>query len=498
MIKGVLFYVKIHMSLDNQKINTTNVKNEKQAETLSQKADSNLQTTFNNPQTQELLHRQLKSGEFWKSVPAYSQISQETFLDHMWQMKNTITNVQNMLKTLKELVSEKFYNDAKAGFEHAPMAVRVTPYVMSLIDWENPYEDPLRRQFIPLASQLIPDHPELHLDTLHEQDDSPIQGFTHRYPDKALFLALDICPVYCRYCTRSYAVGTSTADVEKVKLAQDLQRYEKIFQYVRSQPQLEDIVLSGGDAYMLKPKRLRLICETLLKIPHIRRIRIATKGVAIMPMKILTDENWYGTLKEMADLGRSLHKEVCVHTHFSHPNEITQITQWATNRLMEDAITVRNQAVLQRGVNDSNETMILLARKLGYVNVQPYYVYMHDLVQGVEDLRTPLHKGLEIEKHVRGSTAGFNTPTFVVDAPGGGGKRAIHSYEYYSRDTGISIYSAPSVKPGQFFFYFDPLHSLSNSIQKDWLNPTKREEMKNDALFSAKLGREAMQSLVKE
>jgi lysine 2,3-aminomutase len=438
-----------------------------------------------------LRHKELLSGPFWQQIPAYAKVTEAEFLDHKWQLKNSITSVSTLLSTLRDLVSDEFYEDVKEGFQKAPMAVRVSPYVMSLIDWKNPYEDPLRLQFIPLASGLVPDHPELSLDTLHEQEDSPVPGFTHRYHDKGLLLALDICPVYCRYCTRSYAIGFDTDEVEKIRFRQDVKRYEDIFAYIKTQPQLEDIVISGGDAYMLKPDRLRFLCENLLKIPQIRRIRIATKGPAIMPMKILTDEDWYGAVKDMVDLGRKLHKEVCLHTHFSHPNEITDITLQAMNRFMEDGIRVRNQAVLQRGVNDSKETMELLTRRLSYINVQPYYVYMHDLVKGVEDLRTTLQVGLDLEKYIRGSTAGFNTPTFVVDAPGGGGKRAIHSYEYYDPNTGIAVYTAPSVKPGKYFLYFDPFDTLSKDIQLAWMNPKKRKEMKAEAIRMAKkhLGR---------
>lgn len=427
-------------------------------------------------------HRLLKSGEFWRDIPAYAQISYDEFMDHKWQMKHSITSLKKLLETLKQLVDEDFYQDVEAGFRSAPMAVRVSPYVLALIDWKNPYEDPLRRQFIPLASSLLPDHPELHLDTLHERGDSPVPGFTHRYPDKGLLLALDICPVYCRYCTRSYAVGFDTEQVEKTQFSQDKARYEQIFNYIRKTPQLEDVVVSGGDAYMLRPERLRYLLENLLMIEHVRRIRVATKGIAIMPMKILTDHEWYGALRDMVHLGRMLHKEVCVHTHFSHPNEITEISQQATNQLMNDGITVRNQAVLQRGVNDSKDTMVLLTKRLSYINVQSYYIYMHDLVKGVEDLRTTLQAGLDIEKFVRGSTAGFNTPTFVVDAPGGGGKRSIHSFEHYDRETGISVYTAPSVKPGQFFLYFDPIDTLKPQIQSDWQDPVKRTEMKSAAI----------------
>lgn len=433
----------------------------------------------------DISHRELLTGEFWRKIPAYADVSFETFCDHRWQLKHSITSSKALLETLKNMVTPEFYRDVEVGFHKAPMAVRVSPYVMALVDWTHPYEDPLRRQFVPAASCLEPDHPELHLDTLHEQEDSPVPGLTHRYPDKALFLALDICPVYCRYCTRSYAVGFDTDEVEKVKFSQDLKRYEKIFAYIQSQPQLEDIVLSGGDAYMLRPERIKYLGENLLNIPHVRRIRIATKGPAIMPMKILTDHDWYDAVLDVIKMGRKLHKEVCLHTHFSHPTEITEISKMALDKLTEEGVTVRNQAVLQRGVNDTQDIMVKLTRRLAYINVQSYYVYMHDLVQGVEDLRTNLQVGIDIEKFVRGSTAGFNTPNFVVDAPGGGGKRQIHSYEHYNRETGISVYTAPSVKPGQFFLYFDPLRTLSPQIQKDWLDSKRRQEMKDAALTAA-------------
>lgn len=432
-------------------------------------------------------HLNFKKGEFWRHIPAYQDVDDKLFLDHKWQMKMTITSVKKLLDTLKEIVSEEFYNDVKQGFQESPMAVRITPYVMALIDWNNPYNDPLRRQFLPLASQRLPDHPELHLDTLHEQDDSPVHGLTHRYPDKVLFLALDICPVYCRYCTRSYAIGSDTEEVHKVKMQQDMKRYEQMFEYLKAHPEVEDVVLSGGDAFMLRPERLDFLLKNLLAIPNILRIRVATKGPAILPMKILTDSAWTDTLIQYVELGRKQGKEVCLHTHFSHPDEVTDISQKAMQVLFEAGVTVRNQSVLQRGVNDSAETMILLNRRISALHVHPYYVYVHDLVKGVEDLRTTVQEAIDIEKMIRGSTAGFNTPTFVVDAPGGGGKRDVHSYEYYDRETGISVYTAPSVKPGQYFMYFDPLQSLSKDIQLKWLNPTKAQEMKLDALSNAKL-----------
>lgn len=431
-------------------------------------------------------HRELLEGPFWQNIPAYSGVTEEQFLDHKWQMKNSVTSVNALIDLVNEQVSEEFIEDVKEGFRRAPMAVRVTPYVLSLIDWDNPYDDPLRRQFVPMSSRMTEDHPELSLDTLHEQEDSPVLGLTYRYPDRALFLAGDICPVYCRYCTRSYAVGFDTEGVEKLKLSQSEKRWKDIFEYLDGHPFIEDVVISGGDSYMLRPNRIRLIGETLLKMPNIRRIRFATKGPAIMPQKILTDKEWYSQLRWVSNFGRKNHKEVCVHTHFSHPNEITDISRRAMNRFMEDGIIVRNQSVLQRGVNDDAATMILMTKRLSYINVQSYYVYQHDLVSGVEDLRTTVQTAIDIEKKLRGTTAGFNTPMFVVDAPGGGGKRDVHSYDHYDRETGISVYTAPSVKEGRHFLYFDPIDTLSDDIRAAWFDDGKRKEMKAAAISAAK------------
>jgi len=205
-----------------------------------------------------------------------------------------------------------------------------------------------------------------------------------------------------------------------------------------------------------------------------------------MPQKLLTDHAWVDAFTRVVEKGRKLHKEVVLHTHFNHPREITAITKRALDRLCERGITVRNQTVLQRRVNDSIATMQLLVKRLSYVNIHPYYVYMHDLVKGVEDLRTTLQTGLEIEKGIRGATAGFNTPTVVVDAPGGGGKRDVHSFEHYDRETGISVFTSPSVHSEATYFYFDPLHSLSPEVQKRWKSPIEQDAMLATAIMVEK------------
>jgi lysine 2,3-aminomutase len=432
-----------------------------------------------------LVHRQLLDGPFWQRIPAYRNVDEATFLDHTWQAKNSITNPQKLLAAVQDLVPPAFYEDVAEGFHRAPMSIRVSPYLLSLIEWGDPYNDPLRRQFVPVASRLLPDHPKLTLDSLHEQADAPVPGLTHRYPDKALFLTLDTCPVYCRFCTRSYAVGVDTDNVEKVSLKATEDRWDSAFQYISERVELEDIVVSGGDSYQLKARQITLIGNRLLEMPNIRRIRFATKGPAVMPMKLITDTEWVDALTAVVERGRKLHKEVVLHTHFNHPNEITAITKRALDTVFERGIITRNQSVLQRGVNDSVATMQLLVKRLGHCQVHPYYVYVHDLVKGVEDLRTTLQTALDLEKAVRGVTAGFHTPTFVVDAPGGGGKRVAHSFEHYDRDTGISVFSAPSVKPG-FFVYFDPVDTLAPEIQEKWKSPAEQDRMVEVAIAQAK------------
>jgi lysine 2,3-aminomutase len=433
-----------------------------------------------------LEHRALRQDDFWTALPGFRGVAAEEFNTHTFQVRNTVTNVRQLRDLLQNIVSESFYADVEQGLKRAPMALRISPYLLGLINWQQPYQDPIRTQFLPVASQQVADHPELRLDSLHERKDSPVLGLTHRYADKALFLPLDSCPVYCRFCTRSYAIGGDTEMVEKSKLTPRIQRWEEAFAYIESRPELEDIVISGGDTYNLKAEHIQLIGERLLKMPNIRRIRYATKGLCVLPQKILTDTPWVDALTRVVELGRELHKDVVVHTHFNHPNEITAVTKEAMDLLTERGITVRCQTVLQHGVNDQSAVMQLLVRRLSYVNIHPYYVYFHDMVPGVEDLRTSLHAGLEIEKHVRGYTAGFNTPSFVVDTMGGGGKRDAHSYEYYDRTTGIAVFSSPSVKPGALFPYFDPLRTLSQEMQQRWQSPCESRKMIEQALAAAR------------
>lgn len=435
----------------------------------------------------DLVHRDFDDTPFWQRIPAFAGVDRATFLQTSFQLRHGVTGAAQLRALVGPLVDEDFLADVERGLAEAPMNVRVTPYLLGLIDWDDPYGDPIRIQFLPVASTRRPDHPRLALDSLHEQEDSPTPGLVHRYPDKALFLPLDVCPVYCRFCTRSYAVGGSTDTVAKDGYKPADRRWQAAFAYLAARPEIEDVVVSGGDAYLLPPRRLREILTVLLDIPHIRRVRIATKGPAVMPMKILTDAAWTDTLCELVDAGRARGKEVCLHTHFNCTEEITAISREAMDLLFRRGVTVRNQSVLIRGVNDDADRMANLVRQLSWMNVQPYYVYQHDMVKGVEELRTRLEDSMEIERRVRGVTAGFNTPTFVTDVPGGGGKRDLHSFDFYDEITGVSVYRSPAVDPDKAYLYFDPIGLLPDAGRERWSRPAEHARIVKEALLAAGL-----------
>ncbi|KAF9028859.1 hypothetical protein BDP27DRAFT_1535612 [Rhodocollybia butyracea] len=412
---------------------------------------------------------------YWHIIPTWKDVSEADFLDYGWQeSKDKLAAfLYNVLpeeipydgdapEPLRQIQTrDMFVQDVLGGISLAPMSIRITPHIMSVIDWTKPLSDPIRRQFIPLRSSFIKDHPKLQLDSLNETGDSPTPGLVHRYHDKALFLAVSVCPVYCRFCTRSYSVGGATEEVStKKSFSPTRRRWERMFEYIEQTPQLSDIVVSGGDGYYIAPEHLTSITERLLSIPHIRRIRIASKGLAVCPSRIITPgDGWTQALINASAAARRMGKSVALHTHFNHPREVTWITRLAAQKLYEEGVMVRNQTVMLRGVNDNVDTMKELMRLLADNNLMPYYVYQGDMVSGVEDLRTPLSTILEVERHIRGSIAGFATPNFVVDLPGGGGKRLATSYNTYDRSTGVSTYILPGKNAGEdrVYEYHDPL-----------------------------------------
>ncbi|KAH9875448.1 hypothetical protein J1614_004940 [Plenodomus biglobosus] len=414
---------------------------------------------------------------YWTAIPTWKDVTHEDFISHRWQMSNTVmTNAKLyhfLSNTLPDVLGSTqnehlqhiktkgdFIKDAISALKLAPMAIRLTPHILSRVDWKNPLDDPIRRQFLPLKSGMIPDHEHMKLDSLNEEADSPVPGLVHRYPGRALFLATSICPVYCRFCTRSYAVGANTDTVAKRPQKPSRARWEVMFKYIEANDSLQDIVLSGGDIFYLEPPLLREIVERLLSIPHVVRIRLATKGLSVAPGRFLdTQDGWMDTLIDLSNQGRKLGKQVCLHTHINHASEITWVTHMAARRLFEHGVIVRNQSVLLKGVNNTFDAIKELITTLANINIQPYYVYQCDMVQGIEDLRTPLSQIIKLDKEMRGNLSGFMMPAFVIDLPGGGGKRLVSTFESYSEDTGVATYRAPGLpgaKGQTLYTYYDP------------------------------------------
>lgn len=412
----------------------------------------------------------------------YKETEQSEFLNHLWQDKSSVTNFDQFQQLTSDILAPSVLADMKQGLDEVGMSIRINPYIMELIDWANFETDPIRRQFLPLHSELEEDHPCLSIDSLGERATSPVQNLVHRYPDKVLFLVTSVCPVYCQFCTRSYAVGQDTAAVKKDNVTSP-KGWDAAIDYIRANPQIEDIVVSGGDIARLKPAMIKRIGTELLDIEHIRRIRFATKALSVQPMKFLTDDKWFSAIADIARYGRSLFKSVYVHSHFNHPREVTPLVEMAMRRLFAEGVYVRNQTVLLRGVNDTAEEQIELIRKLGRINIQPYYVYACDMVKAVEHFRVPVSRMQELEQQVRGATAGFNTPLYVVDAPGGGGKRDVHSHSYSNESFGVYGYRSPMIDADRTYLYFDPLSSLDQAARDAWNAPDGKREVLRELGF---------------
>jgi lysine 2,3-aminomutase len=282
-----------------------------------------------------------------------------------------------------------------------PMAI--TPYYASLMDRDNP-RCPIRMQAVPTRFELSVAGADL-ADPLAEDTDSPVECVTHRYPDRVLLLVTSSCAMFCRHCTRKRMVGDRQAAVTRAKL-------ERAFAYIRATPAVRDVLISGGDPLLLPDERLDWILAELRRIDHVEVVRIGTRTPVVLPQRITTD------LVEM--LRR--HHPLWINTHFNHPREFTEQSRAALARLADAGIPLGNQSVLLRDVNDCPLIMRELVHLLVRNRVRPYYVYQCDLSRGIEHFRTPVAKGIEIMEMLRGHTSGFAVPTFVVDAPGGGGK----------------------------------------------------------------------------
>ena len=337
-----------------------------------------------------------RSSEFIRRY--FPQATTDSWNDWKWQLRNSITTIEDLKKIMK--LSDKeilAINNLKGR-----LPLRITPYFASLI-YDSNYSHPLRRNVIPVVEELL-QHANEQSDPLHEHSFSPVKGIVHRYPDRVLFTVTQICSSYCRYCTRSHSVGKLD------KLGR--QDYEKAFNYIRSHKEVRDVLISGGDPLTLTDEVLDYILSNIRSIEHVEMIRIGSRVPVVLPQRIT--DNLINTLRKYHPLFISL--------HFSHPLEITEECAKACIKLADGGFPLGSQTVLLKGINDNVPTMRELMHKLLKIRVRPYYLYQCDLIPGSGHFRTTVKKGLEIIKGLRGFTSGYAIPTFVVDAPGGGGK----------------------------------------------------------------------------
>ena len=343
----------------------------------------------------------------------FPEVTDEQWNDWKWQVKNRIETLDQLKKYIKLTPEEE--EGVRKTLSTLRMAI--TPYYLSLIDPDDPYCS-IRRQAIPTAAETF-QAPEDLLDPLHEDEDSPTPGLTHRYPDRVLMLITDMCSMYCRHCTRRRFAGQKDAESPN-------DRIEKCIEYVEKTPVVRDVLLSGGDALMVSDAKLEYIIKRLRAIPHVEIIRIGSRTPVVCPQRITDD---------LCNMLKKYHP-IWLNTHFNHPNEVTPESAAACARLADAGIPLGNQSVLLRGVNDCVHVMKHLVHELVKMRVRPYYIYQCDLSMGLEHFRTPVSKGIEIIEGLRGHTSGFAVPTFVVDAPGGGGKTPVMPQYVISQSPG--------------------------------------------------------------
>lgn len=330
----------------------------------------------------------------------YPEVSSAEWNNWQWQLRNRIRDL-NSLKKIIDLSEDEI---RAIGLSGNGLPLNITPYYASLIDRDD-IEHPVRKAVVPVTAESIMSYGEAE-DPLGEDSDSPIHGLVHRYPDRVLFLVTDFCSSYCRYCTRSRMVGGSHCP------ASDRTRWEKAIKYIAENKSVRDVLLSGGDPLTLPDESLEWLLSSLRKIDHVEMIRIGTKIPVVLPQRITPALT--RMLKKYHPLWMSI--------HFMHPEELTPETAQACERLADAGIPLGSQTVLLKGINDNIDTIKSLVHGLLKIRVKPYYLYQCDPIPGSGHVRTSVEKGLEIINGLRGHTSGYAIPTYVIDAPGGGGK----------------------------------------------------------------------------
>lgn len=385
-------------------------------------------------------------ARFTKMFP---NVEESQWNNWKWQVRNRIETLDELKKYIKLTPEEE------KGVERSLSTLRmaITPYYLSLIDPENS-DCPIRRQCIPSEQETFISPADIE-DPLGEDVYSPVPGLTHRYPDRVLMLITDMCSMYCRHCTRRRFSGQNDTEL-------GIERIDKCIEYIANTSEVRDVLLSGGDALMVSDERLEYIISRLRSIPHVDIIRIGTRVPVVCPQRITDD---------LCDMLKKYHP-IWINTHFNHPYEITPESTEACTKLANAGIPLGNQSVLLRGVNDCVNVMLELVHRLVKIRVRPYYIYACDLSLGLSHFRTPISKGIEIMEGLRGHTSGFCIPTFVIDAPGGGGKIPVMPNYLISETPGkVAIRNFEGV----ISTYTEPM-DYNNVCHCEWCDSKRKKE----------------------
>jgi len=361
----------------------------------------------------------------------FPQATDKQWNSWRWQIQNSYSS----FKKLSEILDISNIDDYDFLSKSRKLPLRITPYYAGLL-WGKPKDYALTKSIVPSKLELIVSQGE-ESDPLHEESMCPVENLVHRYPDRALLLSTGFCSVYCRYCTRSHMVT-------KDKKHYGVKAWEKSLDYIRNNPAIRDVVISGGDPLTMPDKHIEYLLSALRAIPHIEIIRIGTKVPMVLPQRITN--KFVKMLKKYHPLYMSI--------HCTHPDEITPEVEEACKRIADAGIVMGSQTVLLKDINDNVDTMKTLMHKLLKIRVRPYYIYQCDPIPGSSHFRTPVSKGLEIIRGIRGFTSGYATPHYVIDAPGGGGKIPLLP-EYYQGHDGD--YVILKNYEGNTFKYYDPI-----------------------------------------
>jgi lysine 2,3-aminomutase len=424
----------------------------------------------------------------WKRLPGFKNVTSEQWRSAVWQRKHTVKN----LKELKQVFGSQIPDLLLASIERdqrerATMSILVPPQMLNTMKEENLWADPVRKYMLPAFEDRNPDwpsHPKATRDSLHESDMWVVEGLTHRYPTKVLAELLSTCPQYCGHCTRMDLVGNSVPQVQKHKfILPQKERYAAMLDYLRKTPQVRDVVVSGGDVANEPIAVLESFVISLLEIPNIRDIRLATKGLMGLPQHFLQDDVLKSS-ERMAKKARELGKDIAVHTHVNHANSITPLVAEVVQKLLDMGYRdVRNQGVLLRGINTTSKDLLdLCFTLLDHARIMPYYFYMCDMIPNSEHWRLALYEVQQLQHEIMGYLPGFATPRCICDVPFVG-KRWVHQAKKYNRELGISYWTKnyrtvveendPDAL-NHMYEYYDPVYTLPEQGQHYW-----REQMKS-------------------